>query len=304
MVYHEVRRRNGKSYNYIVHNERLNNKWIKKSKFIGTGSISKERIQEEIKKFKIELKTKKKYEYLTEEDVERIELIRKEYNEYLKKAGKSGVQKFNEWFSTEFTYNTNAIEGSTLNLRETSLILNEKITPKGASLREVWEAKNHKQAFDFMKQYKGDLNEQFILKLNAHILRNIDDYNAGKYREVNVYITGTKLKLPEPEEVPSLMKELIKWYKKNKKKYHPLELSALVSMKFVTIHPFVDGNGRVSRLIMNFILKKNNYPQINIYFREREEYIKCVRKANDEKYEQIIKFIIKTLIKNSKIFIQ
>lgn len=300
MVYHEIRERKGIKYNYLVHNERVNDKWKKYSKYIGKGIVSKQKVEEEIKKFKKELIEEAYYLFLTSKEVREIEDIKSKFNEYLLKAGKSGIESFREWFFTELTYNSNAIEGNTLSLRETSLIINEGITPKGASLREVNEAKNYKAALEFLEKYKGDLNEKLILNLNSIILKNIDDKNSGKYRTIQVFIRGTPFVPPKPQEVSRLMVELIKWYKTNKKKYHSVELASIASMRFVTIHPFIDGNGRVSRLIMNFILKKNNYPEVNLYVKERTDYLNAVKKANKEEYTEIILLAIHTLKHNYK----
>jgi len=300
MVYYETRKIKNKVYNYVIHNERKNNKWVKKSKFIGRGAVSKDKINEEIKKFEFEMKINRVYRFLSKEEIKEIELIKNCFEKYKKNAGSSGVEKLKEWFSTDFTYNTNAIEGSTLSLKDVHRLLNEKKAPKNADLKEIYEVQNHKLAYEFLDNHKGDLNEKLILKIHSFILKNIDDYNAGRYREVNVYITGSNIKLPEPENAPLLMKNLIRWYQNSKKDYHPFELAVIVSMKFVMIHPFVDGNGRVSRLIMNFLMKKYGFPEINVLFKNREEYMECTRKANDEKYESIIKFIIKTLKNNYK----
>jgi len=296
MVYHEVRKRKNILYNYIVHNIRHNNKWKKRSKFIGKGRLSKDKIEKEIKKFK-----SKMYKYISEKNYERIEQIKNRFHNYLKKGGKSAENNFKDWFFTELTYNSNAIEGNTLSLKETSMVINENIVPKNANLRDVYEARNHKNALEFLRRYKGDLNGKLILKIHSFILKDIDDSNAGKYRKVNVYIHGEPdVKFPNPNEVPKLMEEFIDFYKKNKNKYHPLESAAIISMKFVSIHPFVDGNGRVSRLIMNFIMKKYNHPEINVYFKDRQNYLRSVKKANYEDYELIIDFLIKTIEKNYK----
>jgi len=298
MVYHEVRERKSIKYNYLVHNERIGGKWKKFSKYIGKGDISKTKIQTEIEKFKKELLEEAHYLFLTPQEVKEIEDLRSRFNEYLLKAGKNGIESFKEWFFTELTYNSNAIEGNTLSLRETSSIINENITPEGATLRELNEAKNHKEALEFLEMYRGELNESLILKLHSFILKNIDNKNAGKYRKIQVFIRGSPFVPTSPVKVPMLIKDLVKWYKDNKKKYHPLELAILVSMKFVTIHPFIDGNGRVSRLIMNFLLKKKNYPEINLYVRLRNPYLAAVEKANKENYSEIVDFALYTLKKN------
>jgi Fic family protein len=272
---------------------RSGKKWKKIRKYIGEGHLSKEKIKKELQGFdNLIVKTN----YLTEEQKEFIEIIRLRFFNYLKKGGKVVSEKFNEWFFTELTYNSNAIEGSTAGRRETAMIINEGIVPKNISLRELYEAKNHKKALEFLLSYRGDVNEGLIKKIHWILMENIDE-KRGKYREVPVFITGSDIKLPSHEEVPKLMKKIIVWYKQNKKTY-PVELAALFSMKFVSIHPFTDGNGRVCRLLMNYILKKNNYPEINIYVKDRNNYLRAVRAANDEKYDRIIDFLFRTLRKN------
>ncbi len=300
MVYHEIRIVNRKKKNYLVSNNRNNNKWIKKSKFIGSEEISKEKIKELIKNFEKQNLVEKKYKFLSEKQIKEIEDLREVYSNEIENLHKEEYEKFEESFFTELTYDSNAIEGSSLSLEDTNLILNEGIVPKGKTLREIYEAKNHLEALNFIKQYKGDLDEKLILKIHSIILKDISKRFAGKYRKTNVRIAKSNVKLPLAEVVPQLIKNLIHWYKKNKSKYHPFELATLISMKFVTIHPFVDGNGRVSRLLMNFLLKKKKYPWINIYKRDREDYLKAVRKANDEKYNLIFPFLIKSLRKNLK----
>ena len=297
MVYHEIKTRSGKKYNYLVKTIRDGKRWKKLRKYIGKGNLSKIKIMNEIEKFKNEIQ---KHDYLTEKQTEVIENIKMAFDSYLKRGGKSGLENFKEWFFTELTYNSNAIEGTSLSLRETSLIINEGIMPKNVSLREVNEAKNHKEALEFLLKYDGEVNENFILKIHSTILKNIDNNNAGKYRKVPVFIVGSDVKFPNHSEVPRLIKELIKWYKLNKKSMHPFELASLSSMKFVSIHPFIDGNGRCSRLLMNYILKKNSYPEINIYVKDRNNYLKAVRKANDENYSMIVDFLFLTLKKNYK----
>jgi len=302
-MYHEIKEKNEKKYNYLVYSIREGKKTKKLRKYIGEGEISKNKLKGEMEKFMSETK-EKNAKYLAKEQIEAIENVKLRFDAYLKKGGKSGIENFREWFFTELTYNSNAIEGTSLSLRETSMIINEGIVPRNASLREVNEAKNHKEALDFLLDYTGDVNEGFILKLHSIILKNIDDENAGKYRKVPVFIAGGDIKFPKHTDVPQLMKDLVEWYKSEKNKIYPFELAALFSMKFVSIHPFIDGNGRCSRLLMNYILKKNNYPEINIYVKDRNNYLKAVRKANDEDHEMIIDFLFKTIQKNYKFLME
>lgn len=302
MVYHEVRNVKGKKMNYLIHNRREKGKWVKKSKFIGSGNLDKKEIEKLRNAFEVEIIAEQKYPFLVKEDVIEIERLKRQYNKKIKSLEKEEFDQFQESFFTELTYNSNAIEGNTLSLQETSLVLNEGLVPEGKSLREIHEAKNHLEAIKFIKSYKGDLNENFILKLHSIILKNISERFAGKYRKSDVKIFGSDVNFPPAEKVPQLIKNLIYRYKRNKKRLHPFELATTISIEFVTIHPFVDGNGRVSRLIMNFLLQKKDYPWINVYNKQRQKYLQAVRKANDEDYSLIFPFLIKTLKDNLRDF--
>lgn len=302
MVYHEIREVNGKKQNYLVFNSRENGKWAKKSKFIGTGTVIKEKLEELKKEFELEVLCSMASENLSKEQILEIEKLKQVYNEKIKSLSKEEFEIFENTFFTELTYDSNAIEGSSLSLEDTNLILNEGLVPEGKTLREINEAKNHIQAIKFLESYKGDLNELFILKLHSIILKDISENFAGRYRENPVRIFKSDVRFPNSTIVPQLVKNLVYWYKLNKSKLHPFEIAIVFSMKFVSIHPFVDGNGRISRLIMNFLLKKKGYPWINMYMRQRSEYLKAVRKANGEQYKPILEFSIRSLKENLESF--
>jgi fido (protein-threonine AMPylation protein) len=302
MVYHEKRNVNGKVQNYLVYNKRNKDSWTKKSKFIGTGKIPQEKVSKLKEEFEKELISSKKYKHLSKSQIEEIESSKQKYNKKIKELDKEEFEAFEKSFFTELTYNSNAIEGSSLSLEDTSLVVNENLVPKGKTIREIYETKNHAEAIEFLNNYKGELTESFILKIHSLILKNISERFAGVYRKTDVKIFGSDVKFPNSSIVPQLIKNLIYWYNKNKKDYHPFELATLTSMKLVSIHPFIDGNGRVSRLIMNLILKNNSFPWINIYNKQREEYLKATRKANNESYSEIILFLIKTINQNLKDF--
>jgi len=302
MVYHEIRKVNGKRQNYLVFIKREGDKMVKKSKFIGIGNISKQEVEKLKKDFEIKVIGNTSSENMTKEQLLEIEKLKQLYNEKINSLSKEEFEKFEETFFTELTYNSNAIEGSSLSLEDTNLILNEGLVPKGKTLREINEAKNHKLAINFINNYKGDLDELFILKLHAAILKDISERFAGKYRETSVRIFKSDTNFPDASKVPQLVKNLVYWYKINKNKMHPFEMAILFSTKFVSIHPFIDGNGRTSRLIMNFLLKKKSYPWINIYIKQRTDYLKAVRQANDENYKPILEFCINTLKENLESF--
>lgn len=158
------------------------------------------------------------------------------------------------------------------------------------------------EAIEFLKNHKSDIKESLILRLHSIILKGVSKNFSGRYRKNSVRVAGSDFRFPSPQKIPQLIKNLIYWYDKNKKSMHPFELAVLFSAKFVTIHPFVDGNGRVSRLLMNFILKKSKYSWVNIYNKQREEYLKTVRKANDQKYDEYVNFVFESLKENLKDF--
>ena len=302
MVYHEIREVNRQKQNYLVFTKRKGDKMTKKSKFIGNGNFSKEKIEGLKKEFELEVLGAMASKNLSREQIIEIEKLKQIYNEKISSLSKEEFQIFANTFFTELTYDSNAIEGSSLSLEDTDLIVNESLVPEGKTLREVNEAKNHMKAIKFLESYKGDLTELFILKLHSIILRDISENFAGRYRENPVRIFKSNVSFPNATIVPQLVKNLVYWYKLNKSKMHPFELAIVFSMKLVSIHPFVDGNGRISRLIMNFLLKKKDYPWINIYMKQRSEYLKAVRQANNEQYKPILEFSIKSLKENLESF--
>jgi Fic family protein len=169
----------------------------------------------------------------------------------------------NEVFDTEYTYESNRIEGNTLTLMETDLIINKGITVSGKRMQEHLEAVNHKTAIDFIRNTvskNAEFTEKTVREVHSIILHGIDSKNAGVWRTDRVRISGSRHICPNPIKIPKLMDELFEYYEANKNCLHPVILSANMHEKLVTIHPFIDGNGRTARLIMNMILLKHGYP--------------------------------------------
>jgi Fic family protein len=167
----------------------------------------------------------------------------------------------------EYTFESNRIEGNTLTLRETDLVINEGLTVLGKSMREHLEAINHQEAISYIKQLierNFSLNERELLTIHNLILRGIIPEDAGRYRKVQVMIKGSNHVPPQPYMVAKEMEEYFIWFESNKNKLHPIILGAEMHERLVTIHPFIDGNGRTSRLIMNLILLQNGYVIANI----------------------------------------
>lgn len=187
---------------------------------------------------------------------------------------KETLKSLEENFKLEWTYNSNAIEGNTLTLKETKVVL-EGITIGGKTMREHLEAINHKEAIEFLEelvQYNNELSEMDIKNIHAIVLKGIDNENAGRYRTENVIISGASHIPPDAIIVPESMEKLIYRYDEWKEKYHPIIVAALLHAEFVKIHPFIDGNGRTARLLMNFEVMKNGYPPIIIKNEERHKY--------------------------------
>ena len=167
----------------------------------------------------------------------------------------------------EYTFESNRIEGNTLTLRETDLVINEGLTISGKSMREHLEAINHQEAIAYIKHLmvkNTSLNEREVLSIHNLILRGINPEDAGRYRRVQVMIKGSSHMPPQPFLVSKEMEDFFIWYETNKTSLHPIVLAAELHERIVTIHPFIDGNGRTSRLIMNLILLQNGYIIANI----------------------------------------
>ena len=272
MTYTEIQERNGKKYYYRVKSVKKNGKVNKIRKYLGV-NLDKKRI-EKLEKEADEILNESLNELLNKKESGRLAKIKEDY----KKLSRKTFENRYEAFLAQFTYDTNAIEGNTLSLKETSFILFEKRTPEGKSLREINEVLNHKEAFDFILNYKGDITKNFICEIQRIVVKNTLrkdlENQIGKYRDLQVFIRGANFVPLKAEDAKKEMSNLLRWYNRNKEKLHPLILSAYFHAAFENIHPFVDGNGRTGRLLINFILHKNNFPMVNIPNKNKLEYYK------------------------------
>jgi len=208
--------------------------------------------------------------------------IKKQKLDAFRPLPKELVKNLNEWFKVELTYTSNAIEGNTLSRIETALVVEKGITVEGKTLREHLEAINHAQALEFIKSLakkkREEITEDDILDIHRLILAKIDDSNAGRYRTVNVRIAGSRVILPNSAKIPKLMKDFIGWlHQKNTD--HPVQIASDSHFKFVSIHPFIDGNGRCARLLMNLLLIQEGYPTALIRKEDRKRYINSIEKG-------------------------
>lgn len=208
---------------------------------------------------------------------------------------KETLKSLKESINLEWTYNSNGIEGNTLTLRETQVVL-EGITVGGKTIKEHLEAINHEKAIIYLDELVKDnkpITEWNIKNIHQLILKEIDNENAGRYRKENVTIKGATHIPPDYVKIPELMEKLILNYE-TWNKYHPIIQAALLHGELVKIHPFVDGNGRTSRLIMNLDLMNNGYNPVIIKKEDRLEYYDALDKAHTTgNYTDFVKLINK-----------
>lgn len=208
--------------------------------------------------------------------------------------------KINKNLALEYTFESNRIEGNTMTLHETDLVINEGLTISGKSMREHLEAINHQEAIAFIKdlvQKNSVLNERDLLTIHNLILRGIIPQDAGRYRKIQVMINESTHVPPEPNLVPKEMEDFFVWYEINKNKVHPVILAAEMHERIASIQPFIDGNGRTSRLIMNLILLQNGYVIANIKgdYDTQTKYYKALETAQiKNNKEDFILFIAQT----------
>ncbi|MDG6936877.1 MAG: Fic family protein [Nitrososphaerota archaeon] len=283
MSFIEKQRHGKHNYYYLVKNVRISATKAKKVRIFLGREVPK---HQELQKYLIEIEKKavSKYsgKWLSKELVERLEDLRASAVVFHKAPG----DVLPKDFLVRYTYNTNAIEGNKLTLRQTGLILDDKIAPEGARTNDVIEALNSSDAWEFVKKYKGKLDKKFVCKIQYEITKNTTCIVQGDYRDTDVMIIGSEHIPPRPSEVPTLMQELFEEYKELKKSLHPIELATLIHNKLVKIHPFTDGNGRTSRLLMNWILQRNRFPAVIIEVANKERYYSCIEHADkgDQKY--------------------
>ncbi len=199
-------------------------------------------------------------------------------------------KELDEWFKVELTYSSNAIEGNTLTRIETAEVLSRGVAAviSGKPLKDQLEAVNHAKALEFIKQLaktrRGHqfITEQDIKDIHKIILSGIDDNWAGVYRQTEVFIRGSEAQFPQPHAVPYAMGEFINWLSGIQGE-HPVKIAADAHFKLVTIHPFIDGSGRTSRLLMNLVLIMHGYPMTVIRNEDRVAYLETFNQAREKK---------------------
>ncbi len=224
--------------------------------------VAEAQIRYEIKSSKKDVKIDKNIAVL----LDRASQLQKKWED-LKPLNKIQLEKMREYFMLNYTFESNLIEGNTLTLQETHLVVNKGLTISGKSMKEHLEAVNHYEAIDFIMELvknKEPFTQRILKEIHYLILKGIDRGNAGVYRKVPVLISGSAHKPPQPYLIDKQMEDIFVFYNSNKNKMHPVLLASEMHQKVVTVHPFIDGNGRTCRLIMNLILLQNGYTIANL----------------------------------------
>ena len=317
MVFITKKKINNKERYYIEYSFRYPNKKLKKiSIYLKDYKIKNK--EDIIKKYTSILKNKekellikytlKKYKsnhIFNKNRIKKLEESKLEYKKIIKSINKQQFKDIIDRFTANFTYESNALEGNSLTLKDVTLILHENITIKDKDLREVYETRNTKEAMELVFQNKFKINKKDIIKLHSILIKNTG-ISTG-FKKLPNYLLMRNLETTPPEKVESKIDNLIRWYNEEKN-LHPLEKATIFHGKFERIHPFQDGNGRTGRMIINIMLIKDNYPPLIIRKNQRISYFSALE-AFDHKHEDKLKrFIIKkyknTFEKFFKVYIE
>jgi len=301
MVFIRKKKIHDKTYYYLDKTVRLpNNKFKKISKYLGVEK-PKEKMNEETWNYFVEKESQIITEHMKQnlklklpldiKEVQKIEKIKIGYNE-LKKSLNLLTQKDMLYrFIANFTYESNALEGNSLTLKDVNLVMHENLALKNKDLREIYETKNSIKVFDIIK--KGfKINHNSIIKIHKMFMQNIDD-RVGSYKTEPNFLLMRTVKTTSPKKVYEEMDKLINWLEKNQNKMHTLYLAIIFHSKFEKIHPFPDGNGRVGRFLLNAILMNNGYPPLIIRKSQRAAYFKALDASDHKQDVPIIRFMIK-----------
>ena len=255
-----------KSYYYLDHSFRLDGRVAHRQKYLG----------KELPKNLEEIKEAFLHKCLKEGIFKKLNAIQKNFKVEWKKYPESIKKEILIDLSISFTYNTNAIEGSTITLHETEEIIKRKISPN-KPIRDVQETINHSKTFFKALNEKSELSADMLLNWHKEMFTDTKPDIAGRFRDYLVKVGDYKA--PDWQDINNLMKEFFEWYNKNKNIMHPVEFAARAHYKFEKIHPFGDGNGRIGRLIIAYLLKRGNFPLLIIEYKKRKSYYHALSKT-------------------------
>lgn len=213
--------------------------------------------------------------------IKEADQLQKEINR-MRPLSKHAIQQLRQYYRIGLTYSSNALEGNSLTESETKVVLEDGITIGGKPLKDHFEAIGHSEAFDLLYKLARQqaITERHILEIHELFYFRIDKKQAGRYRTVGVVITGSTLELPRPQEIKKRMRDFFEDVQAKRATVHPIEFAALLHIGLVAIHPFIDGNGRTARLLMNLALLQAGYPITIIPPVIRTDYIDALKATN------------------------
>ncbi len=232
---------------------------------------------------------------------------KKERLDALRPLPAAAVNRLKEQITVEWIYNSNAIEGSTITLQETRLILETGVTIGGKSLREHFEVINHREAIVYVEDLtKNDqpITAFHVRQIHELVLNQIDDRTAGSYRQTQVLIVGASHTPPESWLVPQHMNDWADWLSDSQNDLHPIQLAAQAHHRLVAIHPFVDGNGRTARLIMNLLLMQHGYPPTVIMRTNRTQYYSVLAQADAGNPVPLVNFVGRSVERSLTLYLE
>lgn len=233
-----------------------------------------------------------------------LEEVRSNYLREQRRIPKSAAEKQARSFSVRFTYDTARIEGSRLTYRETADLLERGLSPRAKPLEDIIEAEAHDRVFREALEYEKDISLRIVLLWHKRLFDQTKPDIAGRVRTHQVAISGSRFMPPSPVEVQPLLREFFRWYDRSKPSIHPVELAAAVHLRFVTVHPFADGNGRMSRLLMNFVLHRHRFPLLNILYKDRRSYYNALERAQVKKVDSVfIQWFFKRYLKEHSSYV-
>jgi len=308
MVFFRVKKRGGRSYNYLVLNFKHDGKTSQVQRYIGVGRMGKRRKDELLREHRDRLFDEglRKRAALSAarfistvlggDEKELLERIRLVYSEYRRRFYPNEVVRLERDLELSYIHSTTATEGNTSTLEEVTRLLEDGISPKGRSLREVYEIRNFQDVLAFRKKGGKDVSMRTILRLHGLVMRDIDEFTSGALRRIEVGIRGSDVRLVPAIFVEEELYKLLSWYDKEKEKekgrMHPVELAARFHARFEEIHPFTDGNGRVGREIFNRMVIERGFPPLNFNVKRRDEYLDALASAGHGGFHPFLEYMI------------
>ena len=245
-------------------------------------------------------------EYLTKEQITQIEQIRHMYKAMTDLMTTNEIEAYEKDFEIQYIHGTTSIEGNTLTVGETKKLLNYGITPSKKNLREINEVQNFQSVVAYRDKYKGRVTPEFVRTLHALVMQNIDHDSAGQFRRVdNVIVTNSDLR-PTPSALVEveMQEAMTDYYTRLKSKGHPFELAVLFHHKLESIHPFTDGNGRVGREVLNFMLRRSKYPRLLFLGTDRDLYLNALKSGDEGDRGSLVETFASLIMKQRQGVIQ